>query len=335
MNLVRFLHQLSLFSVKFSLRTAISQQIRAEYTVMDVSVLQLFVEVIRQGSFAAVARDRNIDPSSVSRAIAGLEVELGIRLFQRTTRQLSPTEAGMTYFERIEPLVEEIQQATDIAKDVSGQPKGTLRVTASASFGLKCIVPLLPEFQQLYPELTVDLLLTDAVVDLFAERIDIAIRLGLLADSTLIAQQLMRTNYSVCASPDYLKRSGQIQHPQDLEHHNCLLFPLSGFRSRWIFKDQKGELSEIPISGRTVISNAIALQQCAIAGMGLALLPNWLIDTDLQAGTLINLFPDYAVTATDFSTAAWLVSPSRAYVPLKVRIFIEFLKQSILRLART
>ncbi len=314
---------------------AISPSISANNSGMDVSVLQLFVEVVRQGSFAAVARDRNLDPSSVSRAISGLEEELGIRLFQRTTRQLSPTSAGMAYFERIEPLVEEIQQATDIATDVSGKPKGTIRVTASASFGLKCIVPLLPEFQRLYPDLTVDFLLTDAMVDLFAERIDVAVRLGLLADSTLIAQQLMHTQYSVCASPDYLKRSPPLLHPTDLTYHNCLLFPLSGFRSRWIFKDRKGELSEIPISGRTMISNGIALQNCTIAGMGLALLPNWLIDADLKAGNLVNVFPDFDVTATDFNSAAWLVYPSRAYVPLKVRIFIEFLKQSISGFAKT
>lgn len=298
-------------------------------------MLQLFVEVVKQGSFAAVARDRNLDPSSVSRAIAGLEKELGIRLFQRTTRQLSPTESGKTYFDRVEPLIEEIQQATNIATDVSGQPKGNFRVTASTSFGLKCIVPYLPEFQRLYPELTVDLLLTDAVVDLFAERIDIAVRLGLLADSTLIAQQLMPTHYAVCASPSYLKRSPALKQPTDLAQHHCLLFPLAGFCSRWIFKDHNGELSEIPVRGQTVISSAIALQQCAIAGMGLALLPNWLIEADLQAGTLVNAFPNYAVTATDFNTAAWLVYPSRAYVPLKVRLFIEFFKNSISDLAKT
>lgn len=296
---------------------------------MDVSVLQIFVEVMRQGSFAAVARDRNLDPSSVSRAIASLEEELGIRLFQRTTRQLSPTEAGVTYFERIEPLVEEIQQAIDVAADISGQPKGKLRITASVSFGHKCIVPLLPQFEALYPDLTIDLLLTDAVVDLFADRIDVAVRLGLLADSTLIAQQLMKTHYCVCASPEYLKRFGRPEKPIEMEHHNCLLFPLAGFRSRWIFKDCNGDLSEVSVSGRTLISSAIALQQCAIAGMGLALLPNWLIDEDLRTGSLIDVFPDYAVTATDFSTAAWLVYPSRAYVPLKVRVFIDFLKSSI------
>jgi DNA-binding transcriptional LysR family regulator len=296
---------------------------------MDVSVLQLFVDVMRQGSFAAVARDRDLDPSSVSRAIASLEAELGVRLFQRTTRQLSPTETGTNYFERIEPLVEEIQQATDVAADVSGQLRGKLRVTASVSFGLKCIVPLLPQFNALYPDLTVDLLLTDAVVDLLTERVDIAIRLGLLADSTLIAQRLMRTHYLVCASPSYLERSGQLEQPIDVEHHNCLLFPLAGFRSRWIFKDKNGDTSEVSVSGRTMISSAIALQQCAIAGMGLALLPHWLIDEDLHSDSLVNVFPDYAVTATDFSTAAWLVYPSRTYVPLKVRVFIDFLKQSI------
>jgi DNA-binding transcriptional LysR family regulator len=297
--------------------------------IMELSVLQTFVDVVKQGSFAAVARDRNVDPSSISRAIAGLEEELGIRLLQRTTRHLSPTEAGMTYFQRIEPLVEEMQQAIDVAADMSGQPKGTLRLTASVSFGLKCIVPLLPDFKALYPDLTLDLLLTDATVDLFTERIDLAIRLGLLADSALIAQRLMPTHYFVCASPKYLKRSGHPQTPREVETHNCLLFPLAGFRSKWRFKHPDQEESEVVVQGDTVISNAIALQQCAIAGMGLALLPHWLVNDELQAGTLVNVFPKYQVTATEFNTAAWLVYPSRAYVPLKVRVLMEFLKRSI------
>lgn len=292
-------------------------------------MLEIFVEVMRQGSFAAVARERNIDPSSVSRTIAALESEIGVRLFQRTTRQLAPTEAGITYFQRVEPLVEEMQQAIIAAKDISGQPKGTLRVTASVSFGLKCIVPLLPKFEAMYPELTVELLLTDAVVDLFAERIDVAVRLGQLADSTFIAQQLMRTRYWVCASPDYLQQWGQPQTPSDVEQHNCLLFPLAGFRTRWTFKDKDGDLKEISVRGRTIISNALALQQCARAGMGLALLPHWLIDEDVDTNKLVNLFPHYQVTATDFNTAAWLVYPSRAYIPLKVRVFAEELKKHI------
>lgn len=296
---------------------------------MDLSVLQIFVEVMKQGSFAAVARDRTLDPSSVSRAIAGLEAELGIRLFQRTTRQLFPTEAGMAYFRRVEPLVEEMQQAIDVAMGMAGQPKGVLRVTTAVSFGLKCIVPLLPDFQKNYPDLTIDLVFTDAIVDMFAERIDLAIRLGTLPNSTLISQQLMQIRYAVCASPQYLRQWGHPQKPSDVEQHNCLLFPLVGFRTRWIFKDSRGELSETLVQGRTIISTAIALLQCAIAGMGLALLPNWLIDDALQNGTLVSVFPHHEVTATDFNTAVWLVYPSPAYIPLKVRVFMDFLKQSI------
>ncbi|OKH34217.1 LysR family transcriptional regulator [Calothrix sp. HK-06] len=297
---------------------------------MDISVLEIFVEVMRQSSFAAVARERNIDPSSVSRTIAGLESEIGVRLFQRSTRKLAPTEAGITYFQRVEPLVEEMQQAIIAAKDISGQPKGTLRVTASVSFGLKCIVPLLPKFEAIYPELNIELLLTDAVIDLFAERIDVAVRLGQLADSTLIAQQLMRTSYLVCASPNYLQQWGQPKTPSDVEQHNCLLFPLAGFRTRWIFKDRDEDIKEISVCGRTIISNALALQKCARAGMGLALLPHWLIHEDVRDGKLLNLFPDYEVTATDFNTAAWLLYPSRAYIPLKVRIFTDEIKKHML-----
>ncbi|MEO0756379.1 MAG: LysR family transcriptional regulator [Cyanobacteria bacterium J06648_16] len=296
---------------------------------MELSTLQLFVEVVRQGSFAAVARDHNLDPSSVSRAIAGLEAELGIRLFQRTMRKLSPTEAGTDYFERIESLIEDLQQAGTIAADIATQPQGQLRVTASVSFGLRCIVPLLPAFQARYPKLTVDLLLTDTVLDLLAERVDVAIRLGLMADSSLIAQRLIPTHYAICASSAYLKQTQPIQQPTDLAHHNCLLFPLAVFRSRWIFRDSQKQITEVTVKGQTVVSNAIALRDCAVSGIGLAILPNWLIQDDLKTGRLVNVLPNYDVTATDFDTAAWLVYPSRRYIPAKVKVFVDFFKQAL------
>lgn len=292
-------------------------------------MLQTFVDVVNQGSFAAVARERNIDPSSVSRAIGGLEKELGVRLLQRTTRRLSLTEAGLAYFQRIEPLIGEIHQAADVAVDMSGQPTGTLRVTASVSFGLRCVVPLLPEFQAQYPQLTVELLLTDSNLDLLTERIDLAIRLGMLADSTLIAQRLMPTRYFVCASPGYLQRHGRPQTPGEIVHHRCLLFPLAGFRSRWRFRDSKGVETAVAVRGQTIVSNAVALEQAAIAGMGLALLPHWLVGEVLKTGQLINLFPGHEATATEFGTAAWLVYPSRSYVPLKVRVLMDFLKRCV------
>jgi DNA-binding transcriptional LysR family regulator len=297
---------------------------------IELSNLQLFVDAVHRGSFAAVARERNVDPSSVSRAIAALEDDLGIRLFQRSTRQLAPTEAGMLYFERIAPMLEEMQQACAAASDMSLQPKGVLRVSASVAFGLKGIVPLLPAFSAAYPDLTLELQLTDALVDLYAERIDVAVRLGAMADSSLVAQSLMQTSFVVCASPDYLARQGHPAHPDALvTGHNCLLFSHKGERTPWIFEDAKRRRSELLPSGRTVISNPLALQQCAVAGMGVALLSRWLVNEDLRAGRLVDVFPDYRVTTSDFNTGVWLVYPSRSYVPLKVRVFVDALKEAL------
>jgi DNA-binding transcriptional LysR family regulator len=186
----------------------------------------------------------------------------------------------------------------------------------------------LPQFQAQYPELVVDLLLTDAVVDIFAEHIDVAVRLGQLADSALIAQHLMWTRYRVCASPTYLQKFGVPMRPEEVTEHNCLRFPLPGFRSQWIFKDAAGALTQVFVQGRTVVSNAMALQQCAIADMGLALLADWLTADAVQSGKLVDVFPNYQVTATDFNTAAWLVYPSRTYVPRKAQVFMELLKRA-------
>lgn len=296
---------------------------------MDTKALEMFANVVRHGSFAAAARDQNIDPSSISRVIAAIEEELGVRLFQRTTRQLSLTEAGSVYFERIEPLLEEIQHARDAAADASSLVKGTLRVTASNSFGLKRVLPLIPAFAAQYPDLTVDLMLTDTVADLLAERIDIAIRLGTLPDSNMVAQLLMQTRYRVVASPAYLSEYGVPKQPEHVGSHNCLLFPIAGYRSLWIFRDQKGTLSEVTVHGKLLVSNAIGLQQCALAGMGLTLLPVWLVAEDVLAGRLVDVFPQWEVTATNFNSAAWLVYPTRSYVPLKVRVFIDFLKAGL------
>ncbi len=296
---------------------------------MELSVLELFIDVVRHGSFAAAAREHSLDPSSVSRAISGLEDELGQRLFQRTTRKLSPTEVGMDYFARVEPLVQEMRSAHELLADVSGSPRGTLRVTTSVSFGHTFVVPRLPCFQERYPELTVELHMSDAIVDIVAERFDLAIRLGRPVDSTLIAQRLMKTRYFVCASPKYLEKSPCMGSPSDLSSHNCLRFPIAGYRSSFRFRSKKGHVTEVAITGKSIISSASALKECTLNGMGVALLPDWLVSEDFKKGSLVNVFPDHQVTATDFETAAWLVYPSRAYVPLKVRAFIDFLKAEV------
>lgn len=155
--------------------------------------MRMFVEVARRGSFAAAARDRDVDPSSVSRAVALLEEELGVRLFQRTTRRVALTEAGEIYLARVTALVDELDFARDEARGVSTGPVGTLRLTASVAFGNTCLVPLLPEFRERYPGVKLELLLTDTVLDLVAERVDLAIRLGRRFDADFIATKLFDT----------------------------------------------------------------------------------------------------------------------------------------------
>lgn len=296
---------------------------------METQALQLFVRVAARGSFAAVAKELDLDPSAVSRIIAALEDELGVRLFQRTTRRMSLTEAGDLYLRRIEPLIEELDRARIEALDVSAAPTGIIRLSASVSFGQSMIVPLLPAFRARYPDLKVEGVFTDANVDLVAERVDLAVRLAPTIEGDLIATRLRDTHYRVVASPAYLAAAPPLTKPADLIRHRALLFPLRAFRSRWIFRDSAGRLEEAPIAGEITLSPAGALRDAALLGLGVALLPNWLVEEHIAAGRLIRLMPDRDVTATTFDTAVWLVYPSRAYLPNKVRVMIDFLREHL------
>lgn len=294
---------------------------------MKTEDLSLLLDVVRRGSFAAVARDRGLDPSSVSRTIAELEQELGIRLFQRSTRRMSLTEAGDIYVAQIEPLVAEFERARDMAARAVGAPRGLLRITASETFGHRRIVPLLNEFRARYPQLQVEGLFTDANLDLLAERVDLAVRLAPAVEGNLIVSKLMDTHYRVVASPAYVAAQAPIREPEDIARHEVLLFTLRAFRSRWIFRNAAGVEREVPIHGSVTLSPAGSLRIAAINGLGPALLPDWLVDEDIAAGRLADLFPAWRVTATTFNTAAWLVYPSRNYLPNKVRVAIDFLRQ--------
>lgn len=293
---------------------------------MEIESLRVFVEVMRRGSFAAVARDRNLDPSSISRAIRALEDELGIRLFQRTTRALTPTQSAVAYFDRIAPLVDEIEKANLIVGDSDRPPNGLMRVTTSVAFGKQCIIPVLPDFLDSYPELTLDLVLTDTAVDLVNERFDAAIRLGLLPDSTFVAHKLLPARYAVVASPAYLETHAPLNKPGDLAQHRCVVFPYTGYRDRWIFRECGGDTFEVPITGRMFVSSAIGVLEGALSGIGPALMADWLTDTEVGRGRLVRLFPGHDVTATSFETAIWFMYPSKAYLPVKVRVFLDYLR---------
>ena len=292
---------------------------------MDLDDLTAFVDVMHHGSFSAVARARGVAPSSISRAIASLEDELGVRLFQRTTRRIAPTEAGARYLERVEPIVEELVVAKEVVSDSGQTPRGTLRVTAPVSFAQLALTPLIPQFLEFYDELAIELLLSDLMIDLLRDRIDVAVRLGKLPDSSLVARKLFDMTFVVCASPAHLDAHGVPETPADLEERQCITFVMGEHRSRWWFRDRRRRVvSEVHISGRCMIGNAIGVRQCCVAGMGFALLPRWAVESELRCGNLVDVFPELEVTATDFDGAAWLVFPSRSYVPLKVRAFSDF-----------
>lgn len=276
-----------------------------------------------------MAKALGTDPSSVSRTIAGLEAELGVRLFQRTTRRLSLTEAGDLYITRAQPLLEELTRVGVEAREVRAEPRGTLRLTASVTFGQSMLLPLLPAFRQAYPNIAIECLFTDQNLDLISDRIDLAIRLAPAIEGDVIAARLMTTRYRVVGAPAYLADCPPVNDPADLRDHRLLLFPFKPFRTRWLFRDDHGDVTEVPVSGDIVISPAGAILEAARMGLGLALLPNYLTDNDFASGRLCHVLPNFQVTATSFDTGAWLVYPSRSYLPAKTRAMIDFLRANL------
>ncbi len=293
---------------------------------MDTNLLKTLARVARQGSFAAAARVENVDPSSVSRAVAAAEAQLGFRLFQRTTRTLRITEEGEIYLRRIEPLLDELDAAQEIASQSLRTVSGTLRMTASVAFAHECIVPHLHEFHALHPDISIELLPTDARLDITANGIDLAIRLATEPGGDLIATRILTTRYRVCASPDYLAGNPEITSPHDLEHHACLRFALPEFRTRWRFRRTGAPAFDVPVSGHLIIGNALSLRRAALDGLGPVLLADWLVGRDIAEGRLVDLFPDHDCTATEFDTAAWALYPSRSFLPRKVGTMIRFLR---------
>ena len=296
---------------------------------MNFDNIQLFVDVMQRKSFADVARTRNIDPSSVSRAIKKLESDLGFRLFQRTTRKLAPTEAGKSYFTQVERLVADFILANEQALDLSNQPIGTLRVTACTSFGQKMLVPVLPIMRKKYPKLTIDLVLSDDQVNIIEQQIDVAIRFGKKPSDDFICTELAPRKFIVCASPAFILSNNITDLPHCISDLECLRFSLPGYRDAWKFRKCGTTEFSVNVSGNLLISHGLTMTACALSGMGVALLPEWLCQDEITDGRLVNLFPDYECAAGDFDTSTWLVYPSKDYIPLKLSVFIECLKSKI------
>ena len=295
---------------------------------MDDQLLRTTLNVAREGSFSAVARETGVDPSSVSRQVAALEEALGIRVFERTTRRLDLTEAGRLYLARAAPALEAMDEAADAARDAVSEPSGLLRVTTSVAFGERWLIPRVATFKAAFPRIDLDLILTDAVTDLAAEGIDLALRLGPRPETgSLVFAKLFDTPYRVVASPSYLRRVRPPKAPEDLSSHDGILFRLPAFRTAWRFREgPDSEVVEALPRPTLTISNALALRRAAMAGMGVALLADWTIAEELAAGELVDLFPGHQVSAGQFDSAAWISYLSRAYVPTRMRVFIDHLR---------
>jgi DNA-binding transcriptional LysR family regulator len=294
---------------------------------MDTDDLETLLHAARLGSFAAAARELGMDPSAVSRAVGTLEAELGTRIFVRNSRHMALTAAGQVFVDRLALLLPELSEARSAAVDAVGAVSGRLRVTVSNAFGVRWLSPLLPGFCAAYPALELDVILTESNVDLIAERVDLALRVGTLRDSALVAVPLCDVTYRVVASPKWLRMQPQPPRvPQDLRSVACLCFALLGFRDHWQFTLEGGETEEIAVRPRLVATNALLIRESALAGLGPALLADWMIDKDLRSGELVDIFPEYRVATAHAPTSAWAVYPGRKHVPAKVRALIDYLR---------
>ena len=299
---------------------------------MELSQINAFLAVARCGGFAAAAREQGVAPSSMTRAVAALEASLGVRLLQRTTRQVTLTEAGARYRDRVAPIAEELAAARADASDAARGPAGLLRLAASVSYGQVVIVPLLPAFAEAHPDIVVDLVLSDDRLDLVSERIDLAVRHGHLPDSQLVARRLATAAYRLVASPAYLASRGAPKTPDALAGHRALGFDFAPFKDGWRLVRGR-RTAEVSLPAAFLSSNAMALRQAALGGMGVALLADWLIGEDLAAGRLAEVLPGWTAGAVgaEAAPALWLVTPTRAFVPAKVRAFEAHLTESLSR----
>jgi len=300
------------------------QNISAIKAIMNIEYIKTFIAVYRAKSFVEVAKDQCRAPSSVSRSIATLESILKTRLFQRTTRSLTPTQAGEVYFEKMEPLIEEMELVNQSLFDDTTKPSGHLRITTSVSYGQVVIAPKLAAFHEQFPDIQLELILSDGHIDIINEQIDIAIRHGQLPDSSLIVRKLTDVKYHLVSSEKYLKKHRAPKKPEDLQEHELVTFTYDDFKYNWTFEKNE-DIQSIAVQSVLTATNATAIRQCVRDGLGIALLAGWTIQEDLESGKLVELLPDWQVSGARSDTAIWLVYPSNRFTPAKTKAFTEFL----------
>ncbi|MGH8789533.1 MAG: LysR family transcriptional regulator [Cupriavidus necator] len=287
--------------------------------------LKMFVETVDAKGFSAAARRLDLATSSVTRALDGLEASLGAVLLNRSTRLITVTEAGATYYQQARKILDAVEEADALIADRGEVPVGQLRVSLPVAFGRRCIAPYLGNWLAKYPQLEVEVTLTDDIVDLIGERIDLSVRLGSPASyDNVVAREIGRFRRRVVASPAYLDSQGIPADPVELVNHQCLRFSYGARDQIWTFRQGNNETT-VPVSGRFRSNNAEVLRDIALAGGGVGLLPDWLVDDDIDSGRLTALFDTWSVNPDQASSAI-----SALYLPnqrgsRRIAAFLEFL----------
>jgi len=286
---------------------------------MDLEDMRSFVEVVDRGGFNRAAVRLGVSKSIISRRIAALEADLGVRLLTRSTRGITPTEAGLEFKARCERILAEVAEARDAVVRQGGDMVGRLRIAAPLSFGVRHVAPLLAEMAERYPRLEIEVAFADRVTDLIGERFDAAVRIGALRDSSLIARRIAPVRSVLAASPAYLARHGRPSSPDDLLRHQCLIYTGSAVLD-WSFRFGRRWVTIRP-SGRLGSDSGDVLLKWAIAGLGIANLPSFLTSEAVRDGTLESLLPEY--TMPEFGV--YVVRPPGPQVPAKVRALIDIM----------
>lgn len=286
--------------------------------------MKVFAAVVDSGSFSAAADRLDISRAMASKYVSHLEEHLGTRLLQRTTRKLTLTETGSVYYERCAQILADVAAAEEGAVHLSEAPRGTLRLTVPVSFGLLHMGPLIAEFLKRYPDVRIDVLLVDRRVDLIEEGLDLAVRIGALAESGLIAKRLGSDRIAICGAPDYLERRGAPEKPADLARHNCLTYSYATSGDEWRMTGPDGALHTVRVAGSLRASNGDMAKLAALEGVGLIRQPLFLIGDALRAGRLVEVLADYHSE----QLGIYAVYPSRKHLSAKVRVFVDFLTET-------
>lgn len=288
----------------------------------ELAAMRVFAKVAQTGSFSKVGRLLGTSTSSIARLVNSLEEELGVRLLNRTTRQLVLTEAGQRFYADAARILQSVDEAKRGAAAYQQGVRGTVRVHAATSVGAGVILPALPGFLELHPEIVVDISLTDQRVDIVAEKVDVAVWRGRLEDSGLIARPLASPRRVLCGSTSYFARHGKPAAPADLSRHNCLVYSALHYSNEWSF-EKDGETTNVAVSGNLRADTGGVLLASTLRGLGLAVLPEWLVRDACNRGELQTVLDDYALRLSGNDPSLYLVYPHRSPPP-KVGAFIEF-----------